>query len=74
MSIRTIVEINHDLLSQLDDPEQLKEMLISLSLGRHVPELNNGNQPEIAPGVRVLLQRHHSDEVTIKSDWSTVKL
>ena len=74
MSIRTIIEINHDLLAALDNPEALKKMVLNLAMGAHMPELNNGETPEIAPGVRVLMQRHHSSNVTIQSDWAKVEL
>lgn len=74
MSIRTIIEINHDCISRLEHPEQLKTMITSLLMGKFMPELNDGERPEIAPGVRVLMQRHHSSDVTIKSDWAEVKL
>ena len=73
MSIRTIIEINHDRLSNLENPEELQRLILALQMG--VNEfLNKGEQPEIAPGVRVLMQRHHSDRVTLKSEWSSVEL
>lgn len=74
MSIRTIIEVNHDLLAALDNPEALQEMVRSLVMGEYMPKLNSGELPEIAPGVRVLMQRHHTSSVTIQSDWAKVEL
>jgi hypothetical protein len=74
MSIRTIVEINHDRLSSLDNAEVLLEMILNLRMGHYMPELNSGGTPEIAEGVRVLMQRHHSADILIKSGWAEVRL
>lgn len=74
MSIRTIIEINHDYISRLEKPGELEAMITNLLMGQFMPELNDGEKPEIAPGVRVLMRRHHSSDVTIKSDWAEVKL
>ena len=74
MSIRTIVEINHDRLSSLDNAEALLEMILNLRMGLYMPELNNGGTPEIAEGVRVLMERHHTSDVLIKSSWRELKI
>lgn len=58
MSIRTIVEINHDYLYDLrDHPERIQDFLFRLMCG---PEID-------APiGIRVLRQRHHSEKITLE--------
>lgn len=74
MSTRTIVEINHDRLNDLDNPEELKKFVMALKGGSFNFELSKGEQPEIARGCRVLLQRHHSTDVLIRTKYQDVKL
>jgi len=60
MSIRTIVEINHDYLKELkDNPESMQELYQKLD-GR---PLDRGD--ELIPGVEFLTQRHHSEGVML---------
>ncbi len=63
MSIRTIVEINHDNLNDLQEhPERLREIVECLykNNATKLAELRY-----LTNGVRFLGQRHHSDEMTI---------
>jgi len=64
MSTRTILEFNHDYLHDLNDEqwENLKRYLRSGFVGNS--DINSSRH--IVPGVRVLGQRHHSEELTIK--------
>lgn len=60
MSIRTIIEINHDYLHDLTDEkwEELKRYLRSGG-GPASPDRH------LVPGIRVLGQRHHSEELKL---------
>lgn len=55
MSIRTVIEINHDYLHQLRDDRDWFEDLSRI--------LASGSKPEPGefPGIRYLGQRHHSE-------------
>lgn len=60
MSIRTIIEINHDALHELrEHPERVDEFLHLLGCQ------NPRDMAQIPAGIRVLAQRHHSDKVVI---------
>lgn len=60
MSIRTIIEINHDYLGDLTDSfGKIAVMDFLYSLRGATPD-------EPPPGIRVLAQRHHSDEITLE--------
>lgn len=66
MSVRTIVEINHDYLHDLrEHPERIELLWTLLSSCDH-QRLNDVAQP--VPGIRFLGQRHHSDKLTITAD------
>lgn len=55
MSIRTLIEINHDYLTDvLEDPARLARLRLALSMGP-------GDDYPLPQGVTVLGQRHHSD-------------
>jgi hypothetical protein len=57
MSTRTIIEINHDYLTDLlEDSSFMKQFLWSLRA------VGDAYEP---PGVRVLAQRHHSDTLVV---------
>lgn len=57
MSIRSIIEINHDALHDLTkDPERLIEFIKSLAWGIKPKDIN---------GVRFLAQRHHSEKLKL---------
>lgn len=67
MSTRTVIEINHDYLSNLEKyPEQFLDMLKALRGSSITGELNNGLTPIVADGVRVLGQRHHSERLKLE--------
>lgn len=66
MSIRTVIEINHDYLRDLaDNPQHLAYFLLGLGLSRH-----NRDFPITSPdglhGIRVLGQRHHSETLKLE--------
>lgn len=61
MSVRTIVEINHDYLYQLiHQPEQMELFLKSLGGSEVTARTWEPN------GVRILRQRHHSEKITLE--------
>lgn len=64
MSIRTIVEFNHDYANDLaaEDLRRLKRALFDTDT---TAALNVGQIPQPVTGVRILAQRHHSDEITL---------
>ncbi len=69
MSTRTIIEINHDYLTDLErDPDHFADLLYQLRGSAVTGELNKGETPRIGPGMRVLAQRHHSEtlKLTVK--------
>lgn len=63
MSIRTVIEINHDYLSEIT-PEDVARLMNLLA--------GAGINPEVDPyplrhqGVRILGQRHHSETLNLK--------
>lgn len=79
MSIRTLIEINHDLLHRLQEsPEIFAEILGRLGTSRYNAELNEANDGgralDIWNGVRIVHQYHHSTRVTVKTEYAEVKL
>ena len=67
MSTRTVIEINHDYLSDLlGDTEHFASLLRDLSGSSITGMLNKGETPLVAVGIRVLGQRHHSETLTLK--------
>lgn len=67
MSIRTVIEINHDHLNVVTEM-RLMELLRTLGSSAVTGALNkNGGDPvEWSSGVRILAQRHHSETITLK--------
>lgn len=79
MSTRTIIEINHDRLGRLQShPEIFAKILLELGISMHGAALNKANDGghalDIGDGVTIILQRHHSTRVTVKTDYAEVKL
>ncbi|RKE35232.1 hypothetical protein B0G76_1293 [Paraburkholderia sp. BL23I1N1] len=79
MSTRTILEINHDHLGHLQKhPEIFAEILAELGMSIHGAALNKANERghalDIGHGVRIVLQRHHSTDVTVQTDYAGVRL
>lgn len=66
MSIRTIIEINHDQLDKLDDPEWSKELADSLATGDWRENRTYPRRCFLPQGVRVLGQRHHSETLKLE--------
>lgn len=61
MSIRTLVEFNHDLLHILErDPDAMRK-LVRAMLDAYV-----GTPNEPPNGVRIITSRHHSDGLEVK--------
>lgn len=67
MSIRTIIEINHDHLGRITTAE-LEDLVSQLSSSTVTGLLNRSfpNPVNWSSGVRILAQRHHSETITIK--------
>lgn len=61
MSIRTIIEINHDQLRVLDDPALMKMLKQELQ-GSDTRLIQAG----LIPGIRILGQRHHSETLNLE--------
>ncbi|MBR8344710.1 hypothetical protein [Burkholderia ambifaria] len=79
MSTRTLIEINHDKLHQLRDrPELFAEILSELGGSVHNAAMNEANERgralDIGRGVRLVMQYHHTTDVTLSSDFVEVKL
>lgn len=67
MSVRTILEINHDYMQQLlDTPDDWRALLMILRSGA-VPSIKDPGDVGL-PGIRILGQRHHSEtlKLTVK--------
>lgn len=79
MSTRTLIEINHDQLHALQwDLEWWTNLLQNLSAARYGAALNEANADgcpiHLGHGVRLVLQRHHSDLATVKTTCVEVML
>ncbi|CDY79410.1 hypothetical protein BGLT_02191 [Caballeronia glathei] len=77
MSIRTLVEINHDQLHALKWDVEFWENLVAQLGGTHYSSRlieANGRPIDIGHGVRIIMQRHHSTECSVKSEYEEVKL
>jgi hypothetical protein len=79
MSTRTIIEINHDQLHALKWDEEFWTNLLSRLGGSHynadLSEANEaGRSIDVGHGVRIVLQRHHSTDVTVKTEYVEVRL
>jgi hypothetical protein len=65
MSTRTIIEINHDFLADLErNPETLMGILRQLGGCSITGMLNRGEIP-YSGGIRILAQRHHSETLNL---------
>lgn len=79
MSQRVLLEINTDHLHALKwDTEFWTNLLANLGSSHYSAELNAANEAghpvDIGHGVRIVLQRHHSTDATVKTDYVEVKL
>lgn len=79
MSTRTILEINHDHLHRLiERPDIMRLILEELGSARHCGALNEANERgrslDIGHGVQLIIQHHHSTDVTVTTEYQTVKL
>jgi hypothetical protein len=65
MSTRTIIEINHDYIHDLEaDPSQLRALLL---MARSGALANVGPTGSVGlPGIRILGQRHHSETLKLE--------
>ena len=69
MSIRTIIEINHDYLHELSsDPEHWIDLLRAMRSSDLTGALNAANGKPVfrPPGIRILAQRHHSEMLKLE--------
>jgi len=67
MSIRTIIEINHDYINRLVDRGHISEELRDAIFGNDDDLMDEfGHMFTPLQGIRRLAQRHHSDEITLK--------
>ncbi|MGI4815889.1 MAG: hypothetical protein ACRYG5_10030 [Janthinobacterium lividum] len=79
MSIRTLIEVNHDHLTRLlADPDALARSISDLCSAQHLAELNLANSAgrphDLLNGLRLVLQRHHTTDVTVSTDYAKVRL
>jgi hypothetical protein len=79
VSTRTLIEINHDRLRDLQrNPEIMAMLLSELGNSRHGAALNEANESgralDIGHGISIVMQRHHSTEVTVKTEYAEIKL
>lgn len=79
MSTRTLIEINHDLLHELQErPELLAIVMSELGISMHNGPLNEANERghalNIGHGLRIVLQYHHTTEVSVTTKYSAVRL
>lgn len=67
MSVRTILEINHDHLS-LATVADVADLLSKLPLSLVAGLLNQskGDPVNWGAGIRILAQRHHSEKITLE--------
>lgn len=63
MSTRTIIEINHDYMHDLDNPETLDKLFKVLRSGFVQGYIDS--TMHVVPGVRILGQRHHSETLKL---------
>lgn len=63
MSIRTIVEFNHDYLHRLEDDESAMRQLIRALCDYHTPVKHACPPPD---GIRILGTRHHSEILSLE--------
>jgi len=62
MSIRTIIEVNHDYINQLVERGHISEQLRDAIFSERTLEVYSVE----LQGIRRLAQRHHSDEIIIE--------
>ena len=79
MSTRTLIEINHDFLHELQDRPELLAIIVSeLGTSLHNQPLNEMNERgralHIGHGVTIVLQYHHTTEVAVATKYAAVKL
>ncbi|MBN3814690.1 hypothetical protein [Paraburkholderia sp. Ac-20347] len=79
MSIRTIIEINHDQLGALkNDPGWWARLLGNLGTSRYGAAINEANADgcpiHLGHGVRLVTQRHHSESAMVKTQYLEIKL
>ncbi|RDU99170.1 hypothetical protein [Trinickia dinghuensis] len=79
MSTRTLIEINHDFLHELQDVPELLAIIVSeLGTSMHCRPLNEANERgrtlDIGHGLRIVLQYHHTTDVAVTTKFAAVKL
>jgi hypothetical protein len=68
VSIRTIIEINHDCIGRQLGPEVWAELLRALASSSVTGQLNRaeGKPVNWTTGIRILAQRHHSETIKLE--------
>lgn len=79
MGIRTLIELNHDNLHALKwDLEWWENLLARLGGSHYNADLNQANEAgqsiDAGHGVRIIMQRWHDTDVTVKTAYAEVKL
>ncbi|KVP77486.1 hypothetical protein WJ92_02580 [Burkholderia ubonensis] len=78
MSTRTLLEINHDRLHDLRTrPELLAEVVSELVGSVHTAALDEANSRgralDLGHGVRLVLQYHHTTDISVKTDYAEIR-
>ena len=66
MSIRTIIEINHDFLSRLGEDDHAMAQLIRAVTDNHTGLARTKNGCPPPNGIRILGCRHHSEKLKLE--------
>jgi hypothetical protein len=67
VSTRTIIEINHDRLSDLQGYDgYIATLLRALGMSEVTGHLNARGAYDFCPGIRILAQRHHSETLKLE--------
>lgn len=79
MSTRTLLEINHDMLPKLQNrPDIVLLFLRELGSSMHAAALNEANERgaplDVGHGLSIVLQRHHTTEISVTTEYAAVKL
>ena len=62
MSIRTIIEVNHDYIQRMHEDGHIGEELYRLILAAYT----SSRDERYVDGIRILGSRHHSETLTLK--------
>lgn len=65
MSIRTVIEINHDYLGTFDE-QDFMDLIRGLKSTKYNAQLNAAGYVEPVLGIRIIAQRHHSETLDLR--------